>query len=210
VGTDSPGVIDQLKDAGGNLADQASTTVGAVADRARDQATSQLEGRRDQFAGSLSSTAKALRQTGQQLRNDSQETVAQAVETAAERVDRFARYLNERRVGDVIADVERFGRNEPGLFLTAAFGVGLFAARFLKSASPRSAAGGNQQNGGRSPYYRAPVYGGYVPGSGPQIQATAERERGGPGSYAGATTGTASRPNGYTGQTGWNEGMASQ
>ncbi len=220
AGSGNQGVVDQIKDAGGNIADQASTTAGSVMDRARDQAQSQAEGQRDRLAGTLGSTAQALRQTSQHLRNDDQAAVAQIVDGAAARIDGFARYLRERSVSDLISDVERFGRNEPGIFLTAAFGAGLFAARFLKSGSPRSSQPGGQQMSNRSMYSssalssRTQMYGGaggYVPERGPGNPYAAERPQPAtPGAYAGATPGATSRPDGHAGQTSWGEGAGGQ
>jgi hypothetical protein len=219
AGSGNQGVMDQIKDAGGNLADQATTTAGAVMDQARGQAQSQAEGQRDRLAGTLGSTASALRQTSQKLRDQEQDGVAQLVDSAAERMDGFARYLRERSITDLIGDVERFGRNEPGIFLTAAFGAGLFAARFLKSGGSKSGSTSGSQSSSRSTGYaplpaRTHMYGGaggYVTEPGPATSYAADRPQSATsGAYAATSAGTAERPNGLTGPAGWNEGTGAQ
>jgi hypothetical protein len=156
-GTDrgNQGVVDQVKDAAGGLAGQASNAAGDMAGQLKDQAGSRLDDQRGRLADTLKSAAQALHQTGDKLRQGDQQNgnAAQLVDAAADRVDGLGRYLSERRLDDLVGDIERFGRTDPGLFLTGAFGLGLFAARFLKSSRPRP-----QQSYSRPVYGRQPSY----------------------------------------------------
>jgi hypothetical protein len=74
----------------------------------------------------------------------------------AEQADRAASYLRNRDLGTLVADAERFVRNQPTVAVGGAFALGLLAARFLKSSSRSSAdeqsfsQGGLNQNAGRS------------------------------------------------------------
>jgi len=231
-GSGAQGAIDQVKDMGANLADQASNMTGSVIDQAKQSTASQFDSQRQSLAGTMNDTASALRHTGQQLRDSDQANIAGFVDMAAERLEGFGRYLNERRLDDLVSDAESFARREPGIFLTAAFGAGLFAARFLKSSKPQQSTG--QYSGGRRTYSGMYPYGGATgydaerrmgatapPAasqtsrrpSQPRTAGTRQPEPR-PGEYAGAGTsartnpaGTAAPyPNGHGGQSDWNQG----
>jgi hypothetical protein len=229
-GDGAQGVIDQIKEVGAGAVAQTSEMAGSVADKARDQAGAQLDNQRQQLAGTITDAASALRQTGQQLREKDQANVAQLMDAAAERIDGVGRYLNERRLDDLIGDLERFARREPGVFLTAAFGAGLLAARFLKSGGSSRSSG--QDSGRRGSYPGMQTYSGgtgYGTGRSTGFSYSSDtgypyRSQTSPSSavnrptpaqpqYAGATTaGGAGRtsehhPNGNGGQSDWNQGQ---
>jgi len=60
--------------------------------------------------------------------------VADLVRQAADKTGQFAQRLDEGGIDRVTADVKRFARQRPGLFLTCAFGLGVVAGRTLRNA----------------------------------------------------------------------------
>jgi hypothetical protein len=98
---------------------------------------------KDRAAEGLGSVAQALRQTGQQLQGQNQEAFTSYIDRAASQVDRFSTYLQQKDMGQLVYDVERFARRQPALFLGGAFVLGLLGARFLKSSSPEQASMGS-------------------------------------------------------------------
>jgi uncharacterized protein YjbJ (UPF0337 family) len=139
--------VNQVKEAGGQVIDQATEKVNEFVDQAKPQVQNQIDSQRERVAENLGSTASTLRETGQQLRSkDEAAMVGEYMERAAEGVDRFAGYLRSHPVDKIMHDAEDFARRQPAIFLFGAFGLGLLAARFLKS----SASGSNSQMKGRS------------------------------------------------------------
>jgi len=118
---------------------QAGQKASEMADQARTQVISKLDDQKERAAGSLDSVAQALRQTGQQFRDQDQQPFGQVAESAAEMVDRFSGFLSERDIRQLIGEAENFARRQPALFIGGAFGLGLLAARFLKSSGDGSA-----------------------------------------------------------------------
>lgn len=143
---------EQLQGQAGAAVNQAKEQAGQLKEQVLGQATSQLEGRKDQAAGSLGSVAHAIRQTSQHLRDQDQSAFAGYAERAAEQIETFTGYLSRRDVRQLVGDVERFSRREPALFLGGAFTLGLLAARFLKSSSRPTQETTSREYGGYSEY----------------------------------------------------------
>ena len=108
-----------------------------TAERAQETARSALSAQKDRAASSLDDIVEVLHATGQQFRDHDRSSVADLADRAADRVERFARNLQDRDVGELIADVEDLARRQPELVLGGAFVIGLLGARFLKSSSSR-------------------------------------------------------------------------
>jgi hypothetical protein len=109
---------------------------GRFKDRIRDTATSQLEKQKARATDGLGNVAQAVRQSTQPLRDRQQDTVARYVEQAADQLERFSERLRTKNVNELVADVQRVMRRQPGVFIGAAFALGLIGARFLKSSPP--------------------------------------------------------------------------
>jgi hypothetical protein len=60
--------------------------------------------------------------------------IADLVRQAADKTGQFGQRLDEGGIDRVTADVKRFARQRPGLFLTCAFGLGVVAGRTLRNA----------------------------------------------------------------------------
>lgn len=117
--------------------DQASAEAEQLASDAATRTTgwvqSRLDTQKERAADSLSSIAETLRSTGQQLEGKPA-AASEYVQRAADQVEDFAYYLRQRDVGEIVDEAEDFARRQPGIFLGAAFSLGLLGARFLKSS----------------------------------------------------------------------------
>jgi ElaB/YqjD/DUF883 family membrane-anchored ribosome-binding protein len=133
-------------------------------DKLRNTAESQLGTQKDRASDGVSSVAQAVRQSTQQLRDNQHESIAQYVEQAVDRVERFAARLKEKDPNELVRDAQQFARRNPAVFVAAAFGVGIVAARFLKSSgrNGENSNGGWRQPTGGGAYTAAPR--GYRPG----------------------------------------------
>jgi Flp pilus assembly protein TadB len=148
--------------------DQAQQAAGHVTEKAKQQATSQLESQKDRAIDSLVTVTQALRQTGQQLHEQEQGTIAGYVEQTAQRVEGLTNHLRARDVSQLLTDTEDLARRSPGMFLGAALAIGFIGARFLMSSGQRArvqrtpeafaGAAGDWNGSGpdRSPYALAP------------------------------------------------------
>lgn len=126
------GVRDRARDLKEQAMQQGRDTLSQVKDRARSTFTDS----RTQLADQVGSVAMAFRRTTEELRNQEQQELAQYADSLAGGVDRLSSYLRDRRGEDVLDDIERLARRQPGAFLGGAFALGLLAARFLRSSRP--------------------------------------------------------------------------
>lgn len=108
-------------------------------DKVRNGATSQLGVQKDRVTEGVTSVTQAVRQSTQQLRDNQHETIAQYVEKAVDQVERFAERMKEKDANELLRDAQQFARRNPAVFVAAAFGVGIVAARFLKSSNRTAA-----------------------------------------------------------------------
>jgi uncharacterized protein YjbJ (UPF0337 family) len=101
----------------------------------KERAGSMVDERKNQTADRLQGIAGALRETSTKLQDQEEETFANYAATAAEQVDKFSGYLRNQNVGDLVQDVESFGRRQPELFLAGALAAGFLLGRFFKSSA---------------------------------------------------------------------------
>ena len=132
---------DNLKDSATDLyehaKDKASDSYEAVATKAK----SAVNDQKHQFSTGLKSVADSFRQMGGQLRNVPEsnrltEMTSDFTGKAAGTIDYVANYFERKDPREMLRDVEGFARRNPAIFFGAAFGLGLLAARFLKSSKP--------------------------------------------------------------------------
>jgi hypothetical protein len=116
----------------------------------KSKASTQLNAQKLRATDQLDNFTASLRQSTQQLREEHHDAVAALLERGVAELERFTTTLRERDVNEFIADLERFGRRQPVLFLGSTFAAGLLLARFAKAAEP-----GTGRNGrtARSPYH---------------------------------------------------------
>jgi hypothetical protein len=131
------GVVDTARESTGQVVEQAKDTASRVAYQLKGQASARLKNEFGQAAEGIHSTAEVLRSVGRELKSKKDvpvAPVAQYADRAADEIDRLSLYLRDKDLDQVVVDVERFARQQPATFIGAAFGLGLLAARFLKSS----------------------------------------------------------------------------
>jgi hypothetical protein len=126
---------EQAKQQGQQLAQQARQQASEIANRGNEQIKNQLANQKHQASQRMTPVQAALRETGQQLRKQGQGPVAEYADRAADQVERFAGYLRENDVDQLLDEARGFARSRPALFLGSAVALGFFATRFLKSSS---------------------------------------------------------------------------
>jgi hypothetical protein len=102
----------------------------------REQAKSRLGSQKDRALDGVGGVTDAIRQTTQSLRDQQHDAVARYIEQATEQIDRVTRQLREKDVVELLEDAQQLARRQPMVFVGAAFALGLFGARFLKSSPP--------------------------------------------------------------------------
>jgi hypothetical protein len=132
------------------LIDQAKETAGQAYEAVTDKAATKLDEQKSTLSGGLSTVADSVRQVSQNLgstQTDSglAEAAAKYTDTAAQKIEEVASYFDSRDIRQMTRDLESFARRNPAIFFGAAFGLGLLAARFLKSSAP-----GFDQRGGQN------------------------------------------------------------
>jgi hypothetical protein len=125
-----------------SLYDQAKETAGQAYEAVTDKATTTLDEKKSTLSEGLSTVADSLRKAGDNLGQGptAENALADAARkygsTAAEKIQGLAQYFEQKDVRTMARDLENYARRNPAVFIGAAFGLGLLAARFLKSSSP--------------------------------------------------------------------------
>jgi len=131
TGTNDGGVIDSAKQMASGLMDQV-----------KDQATTQVQDKKQMMVSGLHSVAEAFRQMGGELKQRDDGPVAQYAAqlgtSLGNKADDFSRYIESRDVRDIANEFQNFARRKPAVFLGSALLLGLAASRFLKSSRPSS------------------------------------------------------------------------
>ena len=131
-------VAGQAQQLAGQVADRAQQQTGQVAEQIKQQASSRLSGQIDRAAEGLGNLSQALLSLSGQLRQQDQALIAEYTTRTAEQVQRAASYLRGKDVDQLVDEAEGFARRQPVVFLAGAFGLGVVAARFLKSSGQRT------------------------------------------------------------------------
>jgi hypothetical protein len=126
----------EQSDGASGIRDRARDVVGQAKERATEKLESKLSNSKTRAAETLTGVAQTLRSSTQQLRDQNQDGASRAIERAADGVERFATYLQDANVDDVIDSVHEFARRQPAAFIGGAFALGFLASRFLKASSP--------------------------------------------------------------------------
>jgi hypothetical protein len=117
---------------------QAKQTAGQMVGQVKQQASVRLSSQFEQAAEGLSTASGTIRDVSQQLRENGQEPLAEIADRAAHRVEYLSTYLRGKDLDALVMDVEHFARRQPQMFIAGALGLGMLAARFLKSAPERT------------------------------------------------------------------------
>ena len=132
------------------LYDQAKETAGQAYEAVTDKAASTLDEKKSTLSEGLSTVADSMRQVGGNLGGQASDNALTGAasrysETAATQIENLANYFETRDVRTMVRDLEGYARRNPAIVVGAAFGLGMLAARFLKS----SPSGGNYGSSGR-------------------------------------------------------------
>jgi hypothetical protein len=137
-GETSEGVVETAKQKASEIAHAASESVSKAAsvasEKVTEQASAHFAAGKERAAEGVSSVADALKQTGDKLREQQQTVIPEYLEGAADQILRIADYVGSADAQEIVRDVERFARRRPMLYLGAAFGLGIFLARFLRAS----------------------------------------------------------------------------
>lgn len=109
----------QLKDGARHAGDRVATLL-----------SEQTERQKTDVAESLRNVAQTMREAA---RGQPEGMGARLVDEAAWRLEDASSRLNERSVAEMVEDVARFGRRNPGVFLAGCLAAGFAAGRFLTS-----------------------------------------------------------------------------
>jgi gas vesicle protein len=126
----------QNTDTGSEVKSRAREAVSQAKERAGEKIESRISESKTKAAETLSGVASTLLSSSQQLRENNQDGAGRAMERAAEGVERFASYLQQTNVDDVVGQVQEFARRQPAAFIGGAFALGFIASRFIKAKSP--------------------------------------------------------------------------
>jgi hypothetical protein len=118
-----------------NMADQAKQAASQAKQQVTEQATARVDDQKHRVASQLSSLAMSLDEVSSTLRTQNP-TMAQFADTAIDRLNEWSTMIEQKDVGELFGDLERFARRNPALFVGGAFALGLLGARFLKSSAP--------------------------------------------------------------------------
>jgi hypothetical protein len=153
--------LDENDDGGGaeakaaEVADRAQTTARQAAGQAQDKLREQLDQRSSEAAARISEQASDMRSVSESLREQGKLGAANAADRMAGYAERVGGYLREKDSGQLLADVEDFGRRQPWALAAGGLTLGFAASRFLKASSGRryqSRRGGSH----REPVNRSP------------------------------------------------------
>jgi hypothetical protein len=101
----------------------------------KNAANSRISSQKHHASESLGQVARALRDTTDRMQDQGSTTIAGYARQAAEQLERFSRRLDEQDLDEMLRGAQRLARSRPWVFVGAAFGLGLVAARFFKSSS---------------------------------------------------------------------------
>lgn len=124
--------LDDLKGQASQAVQDAKGSLTTIASDARGKLNDIVDQQKAAGAGHLSGLAHAAQTAAGDL-DDKNPQVARLIRDAASSVDRFAGDLRERNLGDVVASVAGFARQQPVAFFAGSVLMGFVLARFLKS-----------------------------------------------------------------------------
>jgi hypothetical protein len=107
----------------------------------KEAATSRISNQKQRATESIDQVARALRDTTDRMQEQGPNAIADYTRQAADQLERFSRRLDQQDLDELMRGAQRFARSQPWVFVGAAFGLGLVAARFFKSSSGTSAPG---------------------------------------------------------------------
>ena len=137
---------DHAKDLLESAADQAKSVTAEVKDHASDLVSQTRSVVSDEVGNQTGRVATSIDGYARQLitmasrADDPDDAVAQFVREAGDRMQAMARRLQQGGPDVLLADVKRFARRRPGLFIMGAVGAGFVAGRLLRNVDKQAIA----------------------------------------------------------------------
>jgi hypothetical protein len=130
--------------------DEVARRASAYAGEAQQAVAEKAEQAQRDIGSSLSAFGGALRAASNHLADSDQSAASQFMQEAASGLERLSSSLKEKPFGQVLEDVQSFGRQNPGALLAGSVLAGLALGRFIKASPP-----GNhrQTQGAATPEY---------------------------------------------------------
>lgn len=127
---------------GHGLYDRAKEAAGKVYDAVSERASETFDEQKSSLSDGLNDISDGIRRTGDDMNarptdNPISTAAAEYSSAAADIVSKISGYFQRKDPREMLHDAEDLARRNPVVFVAAAFGLGVLAARFLKS-SPRS------------------------------------------------------------------------
>ncbi|WP_292109447.1 hypothetical protein [Mesorhizobium sp.] len=116
--------------------DEVARRAGAYAAEAQQAATEKAEQAQRDIGSSLSAFGGALRAASDHLAESDQGAASKFMQEAASGLERLSSSLKEKPFGQVLEDVQSFGRENPGTLLAGSVLAGLALGRFMKASPP--------------------------------------------------------------------------
>jgi uncharacterized protein YjbJ (UPF0337 family) len=144
---------EQATQVGGQVKEQAGNVAQEVAHQTQTLVDQTVGTLREQAHGRTSEAAQALRQWSDQARALSEGRAEDAGEArryvlqASDKLAEVAQHVERRGFDGLLEDVQRIGREKPGLFLLGAGAAGFLAGRLLRGASASSGSAGDGASG---------------------------------------------------------------
>ncbi|MGJ3230182.1 MAG: hypothetical protein ACFE0P_00110 [Oceanicaulis sp.] len=107
---------------------------------AKDIGEQRAEQGRERAYKSLETAADRLKDAGEDLQSEDERLAGELISRAAGGLHGAADYLRDHRTGDLLQDLQTFGRNNPAAFLGLSAAAGLLIARVGRTAAERETA----------------------------------------------------------------------
>jgi len=120
-------------------AEDAKAKARQVAEEAKTQGKSQLEGYRETAADEIERVAQGAKAAAEELKGDDRLGLSGYVSDVAESMVQLSENLRGKSVDELLRDVNRLARNNPALFITGSIALGFGLTRFARASSKRAA-----------------------------------------------------------------------
>lgn len=134
-GGQGPGASQGANGANADLKAAANT----LAEQAKTQGKQQVETARNTSAESLEKIAHSISAAASDLKEHDAGQLSGYVSTMAESLNGLATRLRDKNGGELVEELTRVGRENPGLFLTGSIAIGFGLARFIRASSQATA-----------------------------------------------------------------------
>ena len=124
---------------------------------------SEVDNRKGAAVGQVKSVSSALNNVAGQLDDGAPQWLKSAIQQGAQQVQRFADGIEQKDSRQILNDVQRLARDNPGTFLAACAGIGFVAARVFKAGPSDNFQGQSSQTQNQSSQNQYPPVQGEEP-----------------------------------------------